>query len=448
MMRSYKRLLAAVFTAGLLAALVPVAAGAQSGSSGPEGTYLVTVENLTSGQPFTPPVAATHRGGTSVFAVGASASPGIQGVAENGDVPGLVAELGADAKVGDIVVGDAAGPVLPGQAVSFAITSERGHRFVSLASMLICTNDGFTGVDRLRLPGAPGTSTVVEAGAYDAGTEVNTEDFDDLVPPCGPLTGVDSGGAGTGMSNPALAQGGVIAPHGGIAGVADLVPGVHDWADPVARITVTRIDGAAHYEVTVRNATTGQPFTPPVLVAHGGGFDLFEVGQPASSAVQGLAENGDVPEVAAAADGAPSVRAVVVGDAPVAAGAEATYDLLTHPGAQRLTVASMLICTNDGFTGLDGEALPRRVGESVTIALGAYDAGTEVNTEDFDDLVPPCGPLTGVDSGGAGTGMSNPALAQGGVIAPHGAIAGVADLQPSLHGWVGAVGEVVVTRVG
>ncbi|NNE72770.1 MAG: hypothetical protein HKN26_03830, partial [Acidimicrobiales bacterium] len=69
----------------------------------------------------------------------------------------------------------------------------------------------------------------------------NTEDFDDLVPPCGPLTGVDSGGAGTGTSDPALAEHGVITRHGGITGSGDLDPALVGWEDPVAKVTVTRV---------------------------------------------------------------------------------------------------------------------------------------------------------------------------------------------------------------
>jgi hypothetical protein len=104
--------------------------------------------------------------------------------------------------------------------------------------MLICTNDGFTGVDGVRLPKSGRTVTFMTAG-YDAGTEINTEDFADIVPPCQGLMGVSSGEPGTGTSNPALAEGGVIMHHEGIQGGSDLVPAVHGWRDPVARITIS-----------------------------------------------------------------------------------------------------------------------------------------------------------------------------------------------------------------
>jgi hypothetical protein len=105
--------------------------------------------------------------------------------------------------------------------------------------MLICTNDGFTGVDGTRLPSKVGQTVTLMTAGYDAGTEINTEDFADIVPPCQGLMGVSSGEPGTGTSNPALAEGGVIMHHEGIQGGSDLLPAVHGWRDPVARITIT-----------------------------------------------------------------------------------------------------------------------------------------------------------------------------------------------------------------
>ena len=108
--------------------------------------------------------------------------------------------------------------------------------------MLICTNDGFSGIDSLRLLKKIGESVTVHTAGYDAGTEINTEDFADLVPPCQALIGVMSDDPGTGMTNPALAETDVIRHHPGIQGGEDLIPGVHGWTDPVAEIVITRID--------------------------------------------------------------------------------------------------------------------------------------------------------------------------------------------------------------
>jgi hypothetical protein len=212
-------------------------------------TFEVTFTDLTSGQPLTPAVAATHRGKNELFRVGRAASFELKEIAENGNNAPMLNRLASDDDVSDVVEAPG-GPLVPagspgdamfGQSTTFTIEAERGARFLSLASMLICTNDGFTGVNALKLPSKPGHSVTVETAGYDAGTEANTEDFADIVPPCQGLIGVSSGEPGTGVSDPALAQNDVIRHHPGITGRRDLVPAVHGWdtSAPVARITVT-----------------------------------------------------------------------------------------------------------------------------------------------------------------------------------------------------------------
>jgi hypothetical protein len=200
--------------------------------------YRVTVANLTSGQPFTPPVVAAHSDALDAFEMGEAASAEVQQIAENGNLDPMLELLGGSSAVVDYVAGDA--PVMPGESASLTIEARPGT-LLSVVSMLICTNDGFTGVDSLELPASGSVS--VDANAYDAGTETNTEDFADLVPPCQALVGVMSDDEGTGMSNPDLAEGGVVSPHDGIQGGTDLTVADHGWSDPVARITVEAVDG-------------------------------------------------------------------------------------------------------------------------------------------------------------------------------------------------------------
>ena len=236
------------FALAVGAAIVFMAAVSSAAAEGPVATYDVTIDNLTAGQPLTPPVIATHRAATGMFTVGRPASFALKEIAENGNLAPMIAQLGADKHVSDSVA--AAAPLVPaglpgsakfGDSVTLTVTASKGAKFVSFASMLICTNDGFTGVDSLRLPKDVGDAVVVRSAGYDAGTELNTEDFADIVPPCQALVGVSSGEPGTGSSNPALAEGGVIHHHPGIAGGADLVPAIHGWTDPVAEITVERV---------------------------------------------------------------------------------------------------------------------------------------------------------------------------------------------------------------
>lgn len=216
--------------------------GASSAFAGPERTYEVTITNLTEGQPFTPALVGTHKGNDGFFTVGEQASEGIKQIAENGFLDPLVDRAENDRDFADVVVqtGNSLPPVLPGETVTFEITAGPPFNFVSWASMLICTNDGFTGVDGLKLPNQVAESVSVYTQGYDAGTELNTELFADIVPPCGPLTGQDNMGQGTGASDPALAENGVITHHPGILGVGDLDASINDWDNPVAKITVER----------------------------------------------------------------------------------------------------------------------------------------------------------------------------------------------------------------
>lgn len=207
-------------------------------------TYQVTITNLTAGQPFTPPVIATHSPRMKLWTRGRPASMEVQQIAENGNLPPMLDRLGASPLVHAFLVaeGPTAPPLLPGETLVREIEASRAARFLSVISMLICTNDGFTGVTHARLPEVVGRSRSWSVGGYDAGTEINTEDFADMVPPCAALTGVPSTDPGTGMTDPALAEGGVVRHHDGIAGIADLVPAIHGWQGPVARIEVTRVN--------------------------------------------------------------------------------------------------------------------------------------------------------------------------------------------------------------
>ena len=207
-------------------------------ASAQETTYAVTIENLTDGQPFTPPVIAVHSADMHIFETGSAASAALAQVAENGNNEPLVDALNSASAVSAVVTGD--GPVMPGETATLTISAPAGM-YLSAAFMLICTNDGFSGVDSLMLPASG--STTIDANAYDAGSEMNTEDFADIVPPCQGLIGVSSDDDGTGMSNADLAEGGVITMHGGIRGGYDLTVADHGWTGAVARITVSAGDG-------------------------------------------------------------------------------------------------------------------------------------------------------------------------------------------------------------
>lgn len=432
------RMVAAALAALLLATLtISVGPGEAEAQNASQATYYVELTNLTDAQYLTPPNFAAHVGGIHVFQKGAHASAGVQAVAENGGVPVLAGELTAaidDAGLGVSLVG-ADAPIAPGATVGFEVTT--AEEYFSLVSMVICTNDGFGGIDSRSLPKVDGATRNYNVPAFDAGTEINTEMRSDLVgaPFCGD-------GPGNGASDPALAEGNVIQRHRTLRGVGDLDPAL-DWSGPVAELSITRVEPANDYTITLENITSGQYLTPPNFAAHAVGLHIFQRGHVASPGVQAVAENGGVPvlaaELMAAIDDQGLGVSGVGADAPIPPGASVTFDVSTME--KRLSLVSMVICTNDGFAGVDSRRLPG-VGETATFYVRALDAGTEINTEMRSDLVgaPFCGD-------GPGSGSSDPALAEGGVIARHRTLKNVGDLDPALD-WRGPVAVITVTNNG
>jgi hypothetical protein len=103
----------------------------------------------------------------------------------------------------------------------------------------------------------------------------------------------------------------------------------------------------------------------------------------------------------------------------------------THGHFNRLTVLTMLVNTNDAFTGLDSL---RVGGHDDTLSTRAYDAGSEANNEDEDFIPGPC--------------CNHPFVRdpEGALIRMHGGITGVGDLDPAVYGWRGAVARIAIER--
>jgi len=192
--------------------------------------YEITITNLTRGQILSPPIVMTHNRGFELFSLGDSAGSELAALAEEGDPSQLINLI--DLHPGyNYAVSD--GPVFPGETTVIEITAGRGARLISMAGMLVTTNDGFFAVRDLRIPFRG--ELAIEAGAYDAGTERNSEDCAFIPgPPCGSPNAHD----------PADAEG-YVHIHAGIHGIGpdpEMVdPAMHDWRNPVARITVRRI---------------------------------------------------------------------------------------------------------------------------------------------------------------------------------------------------------------
>ncbi len=191
--------------------------------------YRVTITNLTAGQSFTPMLVVSHRRDVHLFSPGEMASPEIEAIAEGGDTGPMQAMLDSSPDVQESV--STGGLLGPGESVTVSLEGGKRFRNISLLGMLIPTNDAFLALDGLQAPKKKGRSVEHYLDAWDAGTEMNDESCASIP---GPVCGGEgpSDGAGEGF----------IHIHSGIHGTGDLPAGQYDWNNPVARVTIERMD--------------------------------------------------------------------------------------------------------------------------------------------------------------------------------------------------------------
>lgn len=193
-----------------------------------EATYEVTLTNITPGQAFTPQLVVIHPGDIALFQLGEPASMELEMMAEGGDTMPLTDAVSAVASHADTIQG----LLMPGSSVTTEITGNSGE-VLSLAAMLIPTNDTFVALNGMPLP-AEGSVTYY-LKAYDAGTEENDQN-------CRSIPGPRCGGEGY---NGEVSEGdeGFVHVSNGFHRLPGntLRPNTYDWRNPVARLTVTRM---------------------------------------------------------------------------------------------------------------------------------------------------------------------------------------------------------------
>ncbi|MFN0153289.1 MAG: spondin domain-containing protein [Gaiella sp.] len=195
------------------------------------------------------------------------------------------------------------------------------------------------------------------------------------------------------------------------------------------------------WQVTVTNLTPpgpgapgSQPLSPPLVVVHTKRANVWSVGTIANHGVAAIAEDANNEVLEAALPSVPGVTSVsTVAGGPIPSGASRTFWVRTAGQANRLSLLTMLVNTNDAITGLDSLRLSGRGG---TTMVGAYDAGSEKNNERKTHIPGPC--------------CGNPFVRdpEGALIRHHRGLTGAGDLDPAVYGWNGAVAKIVVERVG
>lgn len=218
-----------LLTAGLLL-------GGCGGDSDPSemAMYKVTLTNLTYAQPMSPMAAVLHQKSYRLFDIGMRATVGLEQLAEGGDNTALIDEAGSHSSVKATVGGN--GLILPGASDSVTLSGETAE-CISVASMLVNTNDAFAGANCIDVStlqeGAKNSRTLL---SYDAGSETNSET-------AGSIPGPAGGGEGY---NATRHDSDFITVHSGVITVDDgltdsALTMTHRWDNPTARISIERL---------------------------------------------------------------------------------------------------------------------------------------------------------------------------------------------------------------
>jgi len=181
-------------------------------------TYSVSVTNLTAGQPMSPVLLSS----SSIYHVGESASAGLEKLAEGGDNSELLSS--------DSVSGS--GLLTPSSSETLTITTQ--DKTLSLATMLVKTNDGFAGLESYDVSSlAVAQSTTVLLNVYDAGTEENDESNATV-----PGLGGEGYNAARESANMVTLHSGVISKDDGL--VTSDLSSLEKFNNPALKVVITR----------------------------------------------------------------------------------------------------------------------------------------------------------------------------------------------------------------
>jgi hypothetical protein len=214
-----------IFVASLLVAFSGLAAAS------PGVRYEVKITNVTPAQAFTPQLVVTHEQGAHLFVLGDAADPALEALAEGGRTD-LLEDTVADSAYD---MQTSAGLLMPGETTTLILVAHPKRGLLSLAAMLLPTNDTFVGLDAVPLPTSGSPATYMLA-AYDAGTEYNDQLCANIP---GPLC------QGEAFSLASESDEGFVHVGNGFheMGEEALSPRAYGWGSSVAKVEVTRLRG-------------------------------------------------------------------------------------------------------------------------------------------------------------------------------------------------------------
>ncbi len=188
----------------------------------------------------------------------------------------------------------------------------------------------------------------------------------------------------------------------GPAGVAGV-----DGTDGIDGIDGTN-GNLAVFTVQITNLTYSQPLSPAAIVLHEPGYNIFIDGEPASTALEVLAESGNPSDIITEAVASTEYLDAIASDSATAPRSIGNVSTLLVPLLDvddlRISLTTMLVDTNDAFTGLNAADISNMtVGQSVSFMAPSWDAGTEANTETASTIPGPAAVAAG--GGGASAGF-------------------------------------------
>lgn len=221
-------------------------------ADGKDRVYRVTIQNATLGQPVAPSVIATHDDAFRLFDLGPAPMPGDSGyddyfalaaMAETGYPFHVYDQVSASDGVWDATVlatGNMPPVIFPGESNSTTISSSGNAKYLSAVAMLGATNDAVYAVRGVMLPRGIGDTVVVDANAYDVGSEANAESAATV----GALGAMDDNPVSGAGINDGSGEGYIHVHAGihGVGGMGGLSAATHDWRNPVVELTIERIE--------------------------------------------------------------------------------------------------------------------------------------------------------------------------------------------------------------
>ncbi|MEX1361999.1 MAG: spondin domain-containing protein [Nannocystaceae bacterium] len=372
------------------------------------GTFDITITNVSGDRgtlvtPLSPVLWALHTDAIALFGEGMPAIAELEALAEDGDAGPFDALLGGSAEVeAHAIVPGMGGPLMPGESAQLSITPSAAFPYLSLASMVVQSNDAFLAA------GVVGDAPIAGIPLFDGGMLRDNQDIEADIR--AHLTPWDAGTEANQVPGVGVDQ----APRQGAAntGAPDPVTEVRRYVDVTndlagddagGFVSVAVSEGGGDYTITITNTsdTTVYPgvLTPVLWALHDDTVSLFELGVAASPGLEMLAEDGDASGLMGELMGMAGVVQSGVENLPTGGMAMPgplfpgdSYEFTITPDATNrfLSFASMIVPSNDTFASLDpgGVALldamgaprtPEAVAADISAQLRAWDAGTEGN---------------------------------------------------------------------